>query len=104
MHRKEMADPIAQNAMRTAMLSNAEVVKPLPLYESKSATDPWAKFREAGRAKKVTRPAKRAREVDDDVLQAADDISTVKHIEHPSLDSSHDPNDLEFTNPPWYAH
>lgn len=98
-YKKEMMLPDRQEAMKLAVASNALITKPLPFYEIKSAKDPWALFRETGRKAKdgAVRGSKRGRAEDDDAPH-----STVSSLTEPDTClPAFDPNDLEFTNPPW---
>lgn len=101
--------PSAQAAMKMAIVSNAELIsKPLPFYEVKSANDPWAMFKEAGRkaalASSTSRVAKRGRDEDDLARLEEPIVSSLKSAETAvPLLMLNDPNDMEFTNPPWLA-
>lgn len=103
--------PEARAAMQLAIVSNADTVaKPLPFYEVKSANDPWAMFKEAGRnavltpSGSVSRVAKRGRD-EEDVAQSIETVVEPLQDANTSapLRSLVDPNDIEFTNPPWLA-
>lgn len=101
-----MSEPKAQYAMEIAIASDTQIRKPQPYYEIKSSKDPWESFRAAGRNRTsdapVLRISKRAREDEEEHRCAPrmtlDEPSTALHAD---LSTSCDPNDLEFTNPPW---
>jgi len=100
-----MSEPKARAAMDFAISSDAEIKKPLPFYEIKSAKDPWASFKLAGQKQvhqsNTLRMPKRIRE-EDNYLQA--DVPTLAAPTTalpPSCSLTVDPNDLEFTDPPW---
>lgn len=103
MYKKEMSAPLARHSMKLAIMSNAEIAKPRPFYEIDSAKDPWASFREAGRraaAESGNRTAKRARDEDNIQYLSQDAVEPAVPSVADMPDMS-DPNDLEFTNPPW---
>lgn len=101
--KKTMELPQSQETMKLAAISQAEITKPLPLYEIKSARDPWVLFREAGRkpSHTVVRVTKRNRE--DETEPLAEISQNLVEAETPLRATSvwNDPNDVEFTNPPW---
>lgn len=104
-YKKEMALPARREAMQLAIVSNAEITKPLPLYEIKSAKDPWAQFRETGRRQKegsLMRGSKRGRG-DEEIKLSLSAAPSMTQVESEVASSTIDPNDIEFTNPPWYV-
>lgn len=105
-YHKESSHSAAQRGMKLAIASAAEIQKPLPFYEIKSAKDPWASFRAAGQEKlkvgtNTTRVAKRGRDESDDISEAITDFVAPTAALQAAYAISDDPNDLEFTNPPW---
>lgn len=103
MYKKEMSQPSARQGMKLAIMSNAEIAKPRPFYDIDSAKDPWAAFREAGRKAadtSSTRISKRGRDEEISHFQSQGIIEPAM----PSIadiPDHNDPNDIEFTNPPW---